>query len=135
MGAAVAVKVDNWQQQFELTPPDAGGTAQLQVTSQPSQKVKADGKNVWVGPLMFTISGYMDGTTINVPGSGATTAPGSMPAGSTKVKAEMQPVMLEGDQVQVIVMGTFQAGSSASTVPCPVTVRIKDAGQTKVMAE
>lgn len=132
MSAEIAVKVDNWQQQFKLTPPDAGGAATLTITSQPSSTVKADGKGVWVGPLMFTISNYMDGTSIDVPASGATTAPGSMPAGAKKVMADGQPVMLKGDKVQVVVMGQKTAGQSTVPSTCSVTVEIQDAGQTVV---
>lgn len=134
MGTPVAVKVDDWHTQFKLTPPDAGGAAQLQYVSQPSTKVKAEGKQVWVGPLQFTISGYTDGSTIDVPESGATTAPGSIPAGAKKVKAESKPVMLKGDKVQVTVKGQKTTSSGPVPASLAVTVEIIDAGQTKVNA-
>lgn len=134
MATPVAIKVDNWKQQFTLTPPDAGGAAVLTVTSQPTSKVKAEGKAIWKSPLTFTISGYMDGTTIDVPASGSTVAPGSMSSSATKVKVENVAPMLLGDSVTVTVLGQKTSGSSTVPAPVSVTVQITDAGQSSVSA-
>lgn len=132
MAKPIAVKLDDWKQQFTLDPPDAGGAAQLVISSQPSSTCTAEGKPIWISPIQFTISNYMDGSKINVPASGSTVAPGAIQSTATKVKADGQLVMLEGDKVQVVVLGQKNSGSSTVPATCDVTVTINAAGQASV---
>lgn len=111
---------------FKFT--DASGApanAMITVTAQPSQKSKAEGKGVYKIPLTFTLATVMTSKITN--GDGATTAPGSMPSTAQKTKADGVLVMLEGDKVDVPVIG-HSGNSTASDV---VTVEIAVAGQTK----
>ena len=100
-----------------------------QITTPPSTKVKAGGKSVYKGKITIQISGYSS-SVITVPGSGSGS---EQLKGSAKyVKAEGEPVVLEGDQVTIKVYGKAYAGTSQIDVMEPVTVTITDAGQIKV---
>lgn len=132
-GKAIAVDMGDPISQLEITPPDVGGAMVIQIASQPSQFVKAEGQNVWVSPLQFAITGYQDGMSIDLPtGAGG----GSITATCKFVKAEGKLVMLEGDTSETI---TLSGSHTSPTGPRPasaqVTVRIKAAGQTSVLAQ
>lgn len=126
----IAVQTDTWSTQFELLPPDIGGSISFKVTSSPSEKDSAGGKKCWLSPISFEISGYMDGTVMDLPSG---TGSGSITGSSTITKVETQPALLEGDSTVVKLIGQHTVpGSSPQTVTLDVTVRIKSAGQDKV---
>lgn len=127
---SVVVDVDNWQDQFELIPPDTGGLVSFEITSASSTRGTAASKALRLSPITFTISNYMDGTTMDLPsgtGSGAI-------AGTSEIsKIESKPCVLEGDNTKVQLVGQHTVpGASPQTVTLEVTVRIKYAGQDKV---
>jgi hypothetical protein len=119
--------------ELSLTP-DSSPPASVQITTPPSTKAKADGKSIYSGTLLITISGYTGGA-ITVPGSGATINPAQLSPGSTKMKVENQAVVLEGDSTTVTVTGQAQSGTTVITATQPVQIKIKSAGQTKVQAD
>jgi len=114
----------------------SGGT--FTITSVPSIKVKADGKGVYKGTLVFTFTG---GSCSGPPPDSASTAvgAGTIDITATKVKADGSFVIREGDTGSM--SGTYVATNPAPpppTVPGVFTdqpVEITDAGQTKVRAE
>lgn len=101
----------------------SAGSGSVTVTSVPSPRVKADGKGVFSGGLDFMVSGY------SAPGISGGTGAGTVPAGARKTKADGAPVVLAGDSVTVPVSGSTQSGSP---VTVQVTVKVQDAGQSKV---
>jgi len=107
--------------------PISGGT--FTVTSVPSQKVKALDKGVHKDPLQYTFTGGNASGFDS--GSIATIVPQTINATATKVKAENQLVMREGD------FGTMQAQGTVGGVPTPIAgpVEISDAGQDKVKGQ
>lgn len=113
--------------ELELTPASSP-PATVQITTPPSQKVKAGGKPCYKGTLQISITGYTGGT-ITVPGSGA--GSGSLSPGARKCKIEGMAAVLEGDSASVTVNGQQTVGSSTAPATQPVTVKIKSAGQTK----
>lgn len=113
--------------ELELTPPSSP-PASVQITTSPSQKVKADGKNCYKGTLQVSISGYTGGD-ITVPGSGS--GNGTISPGATKGKIEGAAAVLEGDSGTITVNGQKPSGSSTVPATQAVTVKIKAAGQTK----
>jgi hypothetical protein len=100
-----------------------------EITSVPSQKVKAEGGGVYKQSLNFTIP-----TGQGISGMCVLAAPliGSISPTATKTKAEGGLVLRKGDSVTVVGSGQSPSGTS-----CPLTfnVRISDAGQSKVKAQ
>lgn len=103
------------------------GAGQVQVVSQPSQKVKAEGKGVYAGQLQVQVQNYTGGS-ISSGGSGVASIAGS----SQYVKAEGQAVLLEGDNVQIVLSGTSATGSPTTQND---VIQIEKAGQQKVEAK
>jgi hypothetical protein len=105
----------------------AGGI--FTITSTPDTKAKCSNKGIYKTPLQYTFTGG------NSPGfdpsSIATTAPQSITATSTKVKASNLFVMRLND------FGTMVAQGTIAGVLTPISgpVEISDAGQTKASAE
>ena len=114
----------------ELEDVTGGGT--VTVTGTPSQKVSADGKGIFFGPVAVSVSGSNGGggiTDNNGAGTGTITGTGS------KIASGGQPALLEGDTATIQVTGTATSGSSTVPVgPVPITIRVKKAGQDKVIA-
>lgn len=93
------------------------------ITSLPSTSVKAEGKKVYFGTLVFTVTGTYNGNNI-VTGNGAIDA-------DSKVKSKALCALKLDDEGSII--GTLQVGSS--TVPFESSIKIINAGQTKVKAK
>lgn len=106
-------------------PPVTGGVFTVQ--TPPSQKVKADGKGVYSGAVNVVVSG-------TVLGAYAQTAPVTVtiqPSMLKKFKADGKIALALGDG------GTTESPASfanpVSSTASPVSIKIVDAGQTKVM--
>ena len=113
----------------ELEDETGGGT--VEITSSASTKVKADGKGIFFGPVSIAVSGSDGGGAIgdgNGAGTGVITGTGS------KVASGGQPALLEGDTATVAVTGTTTSGSSTVPASASVTVKVKKAGQSVVVA-
>lgn len=105
------------------------GSGSISISSTPSSKVKIDGKGVYSGGLNFSISGYTGGAITNGDGAGS----GSISPGAMKVKADGSFVMLEGDtSVPVTINGTMPGPSGPQPAVAMDTVKISNAGQSKV---
>ena len=107
------------------------GEGIAQITTQASLKVKADGKEVYFGPIDVAVSGYSDGI-ITVPGSGSGTI--TIQPSALKVKVEGDYVILEGDSGSALIDGLAQQGQAQVAVQSNVTAKIEVAGQVKVKA-
>ena len=111
----------------ELEDVIGGGT--VEVKSDPSDQVFADGKGVFFGTINIEVSGsdgggaFTDGN-----GYGVGTLTGT---GANVCDADGQPAVLEDDYTTVIVNGT---SSGYTQPPATVTVKVKNAGQDKVIA-
>ena len=103
-------------------------TAQATITTNPSVKVKADGKGCYSGVINITVIGATAGT-VSQTKDGVGTITGS----AIKVKIDGQGAVLMGDSTKdpIICPATDSASGASATIPVPVT--ILDAGQTKVM--
>lgn len=114
----------------ELEDETGGGT--VSISTSPSDKVKADGKGIYFGPISISVSGSDGGGLIgdgNGAGTGVITGTGS------KVTSGGQPALLEGDTVTVAVTGTTTSGNVVTPVKdVPVTVKVKKAGQSVAVA-
>ena len=107
------------------------GTGVAQITTQASLKVKADGKNVYFGPIDVAVSSYSDSIiTVSESGSGTITIQPS----AQKVRVEGDYVILEGDSGSAMIDGLAYSGSSQIEVQSEVTAKIEVAGQVKVKA-
>lgn len=113
---------------------DTTGGGNVSVTSSPSTAVLADGKGVFFGAVALSVSGSDGGGSIgdgNGAGTGIITGTGSSICDGTG-----QPALLEGDTATIQVSGTTTppGGSPTPVGPIPVTVKVKKAGQDKVIA-
>ena len=112
----------------------SAGTGSISITSQPSQKIKCDGKGAYKGQIQFSISGYMGTNITNGDGQGS----GSISGTSRCVKIEGQTAVLQNDTSEsVTINGTKPSSSGSGTEPAVdvITVKVSDAGQSKVKAE
>ena len=107
------------------------GEGNKQITTQASLKVKADGKNVYFGPIDVSVSDYSD-SVITVPLSGSGTI--TIQPSAQKVKVEGNYVILEGDSGDAMINGKAQQGQAQVDVQNKVTAKIEVAGQVKVKA-
>ena len=113
---------------------DVTGGGDVEITSSPSAKVKADGKGIFFGAVSVKVeNSYGPGGAItdgNGKGTGTITGTGSF------VTSGGQNSLLEGDTATIQVTGTTTPpGSSAVPVgPVPVTVKVTKAGQSVVVA-
>lgn len=109
----------------------AGNTTTVAVapTAVPSTKVKAEGKGVYAGGLDIQIA-----SGSGVPGSCVLAAPvlDTIDPTAAKTKAEGALVMRQEDSKTIQATGVPPGGGSC---PLTFTIRISDAGQTKVKAE
>lgn len=98
-------------------------------TSTPSFNCKAGGKGIYKDSLGVSVSLASDGTCTLGNGSG------SIPSTASKCKADGSLVMRVDDEVSVDCVG--QDFSSGPPVPCnfSTTVKISNAGQSKVQGE
>lgn len=104
-----------------------GGT--VEIKSDPSDQVFADGKGVYFGIINIKVSGSTGGGAItNGDGSGSGTLTGT---GTNICDANGNPAVLVEDSAVVMVSG--HAGQTP-VGPLPVTVKVTDAGQDKVIA-
>lgn len=115
---------------FEFSPADVGGA--VVSISKASTKVKAAGTEVLTASTTFSVSSYSNGSTIDVPLSGASTADFSFTASAQKVKAEGSLVLLEGDKANIMIKGKKTTPSGTTEFSIPVVITIKAAGQEKV---
>ena len=115
---------------FEFSPADVGGA--VVSISKASTKVKATGTEVLTANATFSVSTYSNGSTIDVPLSGASTADFSFTASAQKVKAEGGLVLLEGDKANIKIKGKKTTTSGTTEATIPVEITIKGAGQEKV---
>ena len=114
----------------ELEDETGGGT--VNISTSPSAKVKADGKGIYFGPISISVSGSDGGGSI---GDGNGTGTGTITGTGGSVTSGGQPALLEGDTATVYVSGTTTSGSTVTPVPnVPVTVKVKKAGQSVVVA-
>ena len=114
----------------ELEDVTGGGT--VEITGSASQYSFANGKGIFFGPIAVSVSGSNGGggiTDNNGAGTGTITGTGS------SICEGGQPALLEGDTATIQVTGTATSGSSTVPVgPVPITIRVKKAGQDKVIA-
>lgn len=115
---------------FEFSPADAGSA--VVSISKASTKVKATGTEVLTENTTFSVSAYSNGSTIDVPFSGASTADFSFTASAQNVKAEGGLVLLEGDKANIKITGKKTTPSGTVEATIPVVITIKAAGQKKV---
>lgn len=111
----------------ELEDVTGGGT--VSVDSSPSDQVFADGKGVFFGTINISVSGSDGGgkfTDKNGAGSGTLTG-----TGTNVCDADGQPAVLEDDSATVVVNGT---SSGYTQPPATITIKVKNAGQDKVIA-
>lgn len=110
---------------------DVTGSGTVTITSSPSSDDDVSGKGIFFGPVTFSISGSNGGGSIsdnNGTGTGIITG-----TGANICDAVGQPSLLEGDTVTAFVSGTADDGDV--TVPnVPVTIKVKKAGQSDVIA-
>ena len=99
------------------------------ITSAPSTKVKALGKGIYKGNLLYTFSGG-DAAGFD-PGSVATLVPQTISPTAVQVKSEGSLVIRLGDS------GTMAAQGTVGGAPTPISgpVEVSDAGQNKVKAQ
>lgn len=102
------------------------GSGVITITSKPSEKVKCDGKKAYCGSIKITISGFQSGAVSNGDGTGS----GAI-NGTGKLLIEGEKAVMEGDESGAITI-TGTTGTPASPATDYVTVKVKDAGQTKV---
>lgn len=111
---------------------DVTGGGGVEITSDPSSDVKAAGSGIYFGPVSISVSDSDGGGPItdgNGAGDGVITGTGS------KITSNNQPALLEGDTATVMVSGTATSGSTVTPVgPIPVTIKVKKAGQSDVVA-
>jgi hypothetical protein len=103
----------------------------------PSVKVKADGKGVYRGAVTFT---YGVGAISHPAWTASVTnlAPAifTINGSATKVKADGQAVLLEGDEsAQVLVQGQAMVGTTPTPSPQAISLKVLLAGQFKVSGE
>ena len=115
---------------FEFSPADVGSA--VVSISKASTKVKATGTEVLTASTTFSVSSYSNGSTIDVPSSGASTADFSFTASAQKVKAEGDLVLLEGDKAEIKITGKKTTPSGTAEATIPVVITIKAAGQEQV---
>ena len=115
---------------FEFSPADVGSA--VVSISKASTKVKATGTEVLTASTTFSVSSYSNGSTIDVPFSGASTADFSFTASAQKVKAEGDLVLLEGDKAEIKITGKKTTPSGTAEATIPVVITIKAAGQEQV---
>lgn len=114
----------------ELEDETGGGT--VSISTSPSDKVKADGKGIYFGPISISVSGSDGGGLI---GDGNGAGPGVITGTGSSIKSDGQPALLEGDTATVLVSGTTTSGSTVTPVlNVSVTVKVKKAGQSVVVA-
>lgn len=94
-------------------------------TDVTSSKVKADGKKVLLSTTIV-IAGADSSSQFTFAGGGAITG------SAQNIKAEFMPVALEGDKIDCPV--TCINSSSGATTEGTITVKISEAGQSKVKA-
>ena len=113
---------------------DTTGGGSVNVEGSPSTKDFADGKGIFFGAVALSVSGSDGGGLIgdgNGAGTGTITGTGSSICDGTG-----QPALLEDDTATINVTGTTTppGGSPTPVGPVPVTVKVKKAGQDKVIA-
>jgi tetrahydrodipicolinate N-succinyltransferase len=103
----------------------SSGAGVIQIITPASAKVRASGKGVYFGALQISVTGFSS-EKVDV-GAGT----GVLNPTATKAKSGGYAVRA-GDESEVITISGTKGNSSATDT---VTVRITDAGQTKLKAE
>lgn len=112
---------------IEVLPPAAGGMVAVQTPA--SRKAKADGKGIYLGAVAVVVSGC-------ALGSYAQTAPALItiqPSVLKKLKVEGKTPLAPGDGGTALSPSVF--AGSGSSVSAKISVRITDAGQSKVLGD
>lgn len=104
----------------------SSGTGLVNITTPPSNKVKFDGKGIYMGTITVSISGYTNGTITGGIGIGYI-------SGSSENNSFGSNLVRENDESgQITITGTKPNGNPGTAT---VTVKIADAGQKKVQGE
>lgn len=121
----------------ELEDVTGGGT--VTITGTASTAVLAGGKGIFFGDVAVSVSGSNgDGSITDNNGAGTGTIRGSgenICENGENICENGQPALLEGDTATVKVSGTSTSGSTVTPVgPIEITIKVKKAGQTDVIA-
>lgn len=116
----------------ELT--DITGGGDVSIESNPSDKVKADGKGIYFGAVSVKVENSYGPSGAITDGNG--TGTGTITGTGSFVKSGGQNALLEGDTATIQVSGTATppGGSPTPVGPVPVTVKVTNAGQSIVVA-
>ena len=105
------------------------GSGSISISSTPSTKVKAGGKGCYKGKISFSVSGFSGTKITNSNGSGS----GNISGSAEHVLIEGDSAVLANDEVTVTLKGTAGTGQSEHQESEDVTVKVKKAGQDKVI--
>lgn len=105
------------------------GLGTIKIETPASEKVKANNSKVYAGTLSISIS--------NLAGTGFTNGSGigTLTGSAMKNKIDGQPVVLEGDQSDEILVNATTTSSPPTQIQVPTIVTITVAGQTVYKAE
>ena len=111
---------------------DETGGGSVDITSDASTYVLADGKGIYFGSVSIAVSGSDGGGSI---GDGNGAGSGTISGTSDYVLSGGEKALLEGDTATIKVSGTTTSGNVVTPVKdVPVTVKVKKAGQSVVVA-
>lgn len=112
---------------------DTTGGGDVSIESDPSDKVKADGKGIYFGAVAVKVENSNGGGSI---GDGNGAGAGTITGTGSAVTSGGQNALLEGDTATIQVFGTTTppGGSPTPVGPIPVTVKVTSAGQSVVVA-
>lgn len=118
---------------LEITNTSPGGVSAFGTpveSRNPSPFVKANSKSVLRGSIGYVFS---PASPCVFAGHTFVSGAGSIVAGSSFVKTDGIPVLLEGDTGSCV--GSFTNNGSGAPVPCSCQLRISDAGQSNLKGE
>jgi hypothetical protein len=111
---------------------DETGGGSVDITSDASTYVLADGKGIYFGDVSIAVSGSDGGGSI---GDGNGAGSGTISGTADYVLSGGQKALLEGDTATIKVSGTTTSGNVVTPVKdVSVTVKVKKAGQSVVVA-
>lgn len=113
---------------------DSTGGGDVSIESDPSDKVKADGKGIYFGAVSVKVENSYGPNGAITDGNGAGT--GTITGTGSAIKSGGQNALLEGDTATIQVSGTTTppGGSPTPVGPVSVTVKVTSAGQSVVVA-
>lgn len=118
------IAVDGMTLEF-VNPSDSGS---LSIVTSPSTKGKAENKEIYKGNVTVSVSGF-ENSSVSA-GSGA----GVLIPTTIKTKLENEFVLREEDTGTLTGTGTNKTPPPA-TLPFSTSIKISDAGQSKVLSE